>query len=90
MRGQTEALPGHAATLQCIAASFREQADDPTARGVELRRFATVLDHMAASLLVPSMPALALVAGVTVDHAGQDEDEAARGETHPGRSDRVG
>jgi len=71
MRAHIEALPGHAATLQCVAAAFREQADDPTARGVELRRFATLLDHMAAALLVPSTPPLAMV-----DHAtGTDRGE---------------
>lgn len=89
MRAPIQALPGHAATLQCIAAAFREQADDPTARGVELRRFA-VLDHMAAALLVPSMPALALVAGTGIEEAAHDEGQPMRFAMPARCSDRNG
>jgi hypothetical protein len=62
MRRETDRLGRCAAALQCIAEEFREFAAlDSGARDVELHRFAEMLDHMAASLMVPASLAAARV-----------------------------
>lgn len=62
MPRDTDRLDRCAAALQCIAEEFREFAALRFgARDVELHRFAGMLDHMAASLMVPAPLAAARV-----------------------------
>lgn len=48
-----ENLAKHAAVLQCIAYDFRELAGRPGSAG-EYRDFASLLEHIAANLIVGS------------------------------------
>jgi hypothetical protein len=65
-----------AAALQCIAEEFREFAALRFgARDVELHRFAGMLDHMAASLVVPAPRAAARVISLPYPD-GRDQDPA--------------
>lgn len=59
-------LGRYAAALQWVAEDFRIEADHDAARPRELRRFAKLLDHIAASLIVPLPPEPALVRSKTL------------------------
>lgn len=47
-----QSLEPHAAALQCVAEDFRRVAAARGATDQDLERFASVLDHIAASLIV--------------------------------------
>jgi hypothetical protein len=61
MKLDHHSLGRYAAALQCVAEDFRIEAAHSAARPRELRRFAKLLDHMAASLIVRRPPEPALV-----------------------------
>lgn len=54
MMGEFDRLNRYAAALQCIAQDLRDFAALDAGRTAEFKRFAGLLDHMAASLMVPS------------------------------------
>jgi hypothetical protein len=56
-----DSLGRYAAALQCVAEDFRLEADQSVERPRELRRFAKLLDHIAASLIVRRPAELTLV-----------------------------
>jgi hypothetical protein len=61
MKLDHHSLGRYAAALQCVAEDFRTEAEQSVERPQELRRFARLLDHMAASLIVRRPPELTLV-----------------------------
>jgi hypothetical protein len=61
MKLHHDSLGRYAAALQCVAEDFRVEAAQSVERPRELRRFAKLLDHMAASLIARQPPEPALV-----------------------------
>lgn len=79
MRRELGRLGRCAAALQCIAEEFREfSAHDSLNRDDELDHFAGVLDHMAATLMVPASPPSAQVLRLSPPEERQAPDRAAR------------
>jgi hypothetical protein len=67
-----------AAALQCIAEEFREFATPGAgARDRELHRFAGLLDHMAASLMVPAPVASAQLVALPAPERTARADQTA-------------
>lgn len=56
MKVHHDSLGRYAAALQCVAEDFRVEAAQSVERPRELRRFAKLLDHMAASLIARQPP----------------------------------
>lgn len=56
-----DSLGRYAAALQWVAEDFRIEADQSVERPRELRQFAKLLDHIAASLIVRRPPEPVLV-----------------------------
>lgn len=52
MSQQLHVFSQHAAALQCVAEDFRRAAADRSSSAPEFERYAGVLDHIAASLIV--------------------------------------
>lgn len=52
MADHNRAYGPHAAALQCLAEDFRRVSAGRAATAPELMRFAGILDHIAASLIV--------------------------------------
>lgn len=83
MRRELGRLGRCAAALQCIAEEFREFAAYDSAalnsreRDEELDRFAGLLDHMAATLMVPTSPPSAQVLRLAPPEERREPDRAA-------------
>jgi hypothetical protein len=56
MPGHGHAFAPHAAALQCVADDVRRVGADGPAVTADFLRFAGILDHIAASLIVGEQP----------------------------------